>query len=48
LLGNTAYRAGGGFDWNAEQFAASGNPRVDEFLYSQYRAGWELPGLRAA
>ncbi len=48
LLGNTAYRAGGGFDWDAERFAASGNPRVDAFLYSQYRAGWDLPGLKAA
>ena len=48
LLGNTAYRAGGGFDWDAEKFVAHGNPRVNEFLYSRYRAGWELPGLRAA
>lgn len=42
LLGNVAYRAGQGFDWNAESVAAQGNARADEFLHSTYRDGWHI------
>ena len=38
LLANTAFRAGGGFDWDATAFKATGNAKVDEFLYSEFRA----------
>jgi predicted dehydrogenase len=42
LLGNVAYRSGGGFEWNAEDVAARGNPRVAELLRTPYRKGWEV------
>ena len=42
LLANCAYRAEGGFDWDATQFKASGNDRADQFIFSQFRRGWEL------
>ena len=42
LLANTAYRAGGGFDWDAAAFRASGNDRVEEYLIPQFRKGWEV------
>lgn len=42
LLANCAYRAEGGFDWDAAQFKASGNDRADQFIFSQFRRGWEL------
>jgi predicted dehydrogenase len=40
LLGNVAYRAGGGFDWNAEQMTLTGNPLAEQYIRSHYRAGW--------
>lgn len=42
LLGNVAYRAGGGFDWDAKNLKASGNPAVDPYLKSHVRKGWEI------
>lgn len=42
LLANTAFRAGGGFDWDANKFAAAGNDRVDEYLYPNFRKGWQV------
>jgi hypothetical protein len=42
LLANTAFRAGGGFDWDAQAFKASGNPKVDAFLREEYREGWKV------
>ena len=41
LLGNVAYRAGGGFDWDADKLQARGNDAVDKYLRSTYRKGWE-------
>ena len=45
LLANTAYRAGGGFDWDAVAFKASGNANVDEYLKPQFRKGWQVDEL---
>lgn len=42
LLANTAFRAGGGFDWDAKAFKASGNSKVDEFLMPDFREGWKV------
>jgi len=42
LLANAACRAGGGFDWDAEKFEASGNPKADEFIFSEFRDGWKV------
>lgn len=41
LLGNAAYRAGGGFDWDANALTASGNEKVPQFLRTEFRKGWE-------
>jgi len=41
LLGNTAYRAGGGFDWDAATLTAKGNDKAKEYLFSHYRKGWD-------
>lgn len=42
LLANTAFRAGGGFDWNAKELKASGNANVDQFLFPDFRNGWKV------
>ena len=42
LLGNVAYRAGGGFEWNAKSLTAQGNDTADLYIRDQYRAGWEF------
>jgi hypothetical protein len=42
LLGNVAYRAGGGFAWDADALQASGNPRAADYLREPYRRGWEI------
>ncbi len=42
LLANVAFRAAGGFDWNAEAFQASGNPRAEEFIFPDFREGWKV------
>lgn len=41
LLGNAAYRAGG-FDWDAKTLSASGNDKIQPFLQSEFRKGWEV------
>jgi predicted dehydrogenase len=40
LLGNTAYRAGGGFKWDAAQLKATGNSKADGYLQPTFRKGW--------
>ena len=42
LLGNVAYRAGGGFDWNAKDLKASGNDKANGLLRDEFRKGWEI------
>ncbi|NQT37894.1 MAG: Gfo/Idh/MocA family oxidoreductase [Planctomycetes bacterium] len=42
LLANTAFRAGGGFDWDATAFKATGNAKADEFIYPDFREGWKV------
>lgn len=42
LLGNVAFRAGGGFDWNAAELKPSGNPKAESYLRSPFRKGWEI------
>jgi len=42
LLANAVFRAGGGFDWDAGDFKASGNPQADEFIFPDFREGWEV------
>jgi len=42
LLGNVAYRAGGGFDWDAENLVTRGNDKAQQFIREPYRKGWEI------
>lgn len=42
LLANAACRAGGGFDWDAKKFQASGNGNVEQFIVPEFRKGWEI------
>ena len=42
LLANVAYRAGGGFDWDAQNLKTTGNPQAQSFIREEYRKGWEL------
>ncbi|MHC4181577.1 MAG: Gfo/Idh/MocA family oxidoreductase [Planctomycetota bacterium] len=42
LLANAAFRAGGGFDWNAKEFKSSGNPKADDYIFSDFREGWKV------
>ncbi|MCZ6795497.1 MAG: Gfo/Idh/MocA family oxidoreductase [Planctomycetota bacterium] len=42
LLGNLAYRIGGGFDWEADSLKAPGRPEVDRHVRPPYRKGWEV------
>ena len=42
LLGNAAYRAGGGFQWDAENLQAKGNSKAERYLKSHFRKGWEV------
>ncbi len=42
LLGNAAFRAGGGFDWNAESLQSSGNDNAEQFLRPHFREGWKI------
>ena len=42
ILANAAYRAGGGFDWNAKDFKATGNPKADEYIFPDFRKGWKV------
>ncbi len=34
--------SGGGFDRDAEQFKASGNPKADDYIFPDYREGWKV------
>ena len=42
LLGNAAYRAGGGFTWNAADLTAEGNENAAQFIRPPFREGWEV------
>jgi predicted dehydrogenase len=42
LLGNIAYRAGGGFAWDQSNLKTSGNARANDFLRDEFRKGWEV------
>lgn len=42
LLGNVAYRAGGGFDWDAETLTATGNDNAARFLKPEFKSGWDV------
>ena len=42
LLANTAFRAGGGFDWDAKELKATGNPNADQFIFPEFRKGWKV------
>ncbi len=42
LLGNAAYRAGGGFAWEHKTLTAHGTANVAKFLREEYRKGWEV------
>ena len=43
LLGNVSYRAGGAkLDWDADNMTIGGAPHAEQFLFREYRAGWEL------
>lgn len=42
LLANTAYRAGGGFDWDAENLSTGGNAAADALIRTEFRKGWEV------
>ncbi len=42
ILGNLAYRAGGGFDWEADKLKASGNAKAEEYIRPVFRKGWEV------
>jgi predicted dehydrogenase len=42
LLGNTAFRAGAGFEWDADTLSAVGNSRAEQFLRPTFRKGWEV------
>ena len=42
ILGNTAYRAGNGFDWDAKTLTAGGNANAAQYIREEYRKGWEI------
>ncbi|MGE3808686.1 MAG: Gfo/Idh/MocA family protein [Gemmataceae bacterium] len=42
LLGNVAYRAGSGFDWDHKTLTAKGNDKAANFIRVPFRKGWEL------
>lgn len=42
LLGNAAYRAGGGFDWDHKTLTASGNKAVPALIKPVFRDGWQV------
>ena len=42
LLGNAAFRAGGGFDWDGPNLRAKGNDAAQAFISKDHRAGWEV------
>lgn len=42
LLANVAYRAGGGFKWDAKGLKTNGNDRVEQYIRPVFRKGWEV------
>jgi len=42
LLGNAAFRAGGGFDWDGPSLRAKGNDAAQAFISKDHRAGWDV------
>jgi predicted dehydrogenase len=42
LLGNTAYRVGQGFDWDAEKMTAPNCDAIEPHIRPEYRDGWPL------
>lgn len=42
ILGNTAYRAGKEFDWDAKSMTAAGCPEAEPYLRPKFREGWTL------
>ena len=42
LLANVAYRAGEGFDWDAQNLKTVGNPKAQSLIREEYRKGWDL------
>ncbi|MEO2015683.1 MAG: Gfo/Idh/MocA family oxidoreductase [Fuerstiella sp.] len=47
LLANAAFRSGGGFDWDATAFHASGNDKIEQYLVPDFRAGWKVDAVEA-
>jgi hypothetical protein len=41
-LGNVAYRAEGGFDWDAKNLKATGNAQASDYIRTAYREGWQV------
>lgn len=42
LLGNVAYRSGGGFEWDAENLKTKGNDKAQGYVQDDYRKGWKI------
>jgi len=45
LLGNVAYRAKGGFDWDSKNLKVTGNSNAEQYLKSYFKKGWEVEGV---
>jgi len=45
LLANAAFRSGGGFDWDAIAFEASGNNKIEQYLVPNFRPGWQVDSV---
>lgn len=42
ILGNVAYRAGGEFEWDAENLKVTGNEKAANLIVPEFRKGWEI------
>ncbi len=42
LLGNVAFRAEGGFDWDAGTLKAAGNDKAEQYIRPEFRDGWKM------
>ncbi len=42
VLGNVAFRAQGGFDWDVANLKPIGNPAAEQYLKSYFRKGWDV------
>ncbi len=42
ILANSAFRSGGGFDWDGPGFKASGNDNVQQYIVPEFRKGWKV------